>query len=132
MSVGNHYKNNLLFTIWVMFSNISWIYFSFFSIQNIKSSFCIVSSQIFSNHLFLRERFFLLFYIYLQKVQFLLFFADLFWFLHYSMRLLWRTENICYFFINGNYCCFFVSYPIRRIYIWSNAFQIYFMTFIIQ
>ena len=31
--------------------------------------------------------------------------------------------------IDRIYCCFFVFYPIRSIYIWSTTFQIYFKTF---
>ena len=41
-------KEYLFFTIWVMFWNISRIYFFFFSIQNIKSNWCIISLKSFS------------------------------------------------------------------------------------
>ena len=37
-SAWNNYKNNLFFTIWVMFWNISRISFFLFSIQNFKSN----------------------------------------------------------------------------------------------
>ena len=29
-------------------------------------------------------------------------------------------------------CCFFVFYPVRRIFVWSNPIEIYFMTFLIH
>ena len=36
------------------------------------------------------------------------------------------------FFIDGIYCCFFVFYPLRRIYILFSTVRIYFMTSMIQ
>ena len=35
-------------------------------------------------------------------------------------------------FIFRIYCCFFVFYPVRRLYLWPTTFKIYFMTFAIQ
>ena len=36
------------------------------------------------------------------------------------------------FFVDGIYCCFFVFYPLRRIYILFSTVRIYFMTSMIQ
>ena len=36
------------------------------------------------------------------------------------------------FYIDRIYCCFFVFYLIRTIYIWSATFKIYFMAFLIE
>ena len=60
---------------------------------------------------------FLLSCIFLQKVEFLLFSVGLFLFFHDLTGLLQRIGTIYYLFIDGIYYCFFVFYPIRRIYI---------------
>ena len=36
------------------------------------------------------------------------------------------------FFSDSIYCCFFVFYPIRSIYIWFSSFKTYFMAFTVQ
>ena len=41
-SIWTHFKNNLLFTIWVMFWNISRLFVFFFSIRNIKNNCYII------------------------------------------------------------------------------------------
>ena len=69
-------------------------------------------------------------YIY-KKVYFLLFVADLFWFLHDLTRMLQRVESICYLFVGRIYCCFFTFYQLRRMNIWSATIWICFMTFTI-
>ena len=52
-------------TLWVMFWNISWKYFFFFNVQNIKSNCQIFFPQMFSNHLFLKDNLFVFSYVYL-------------------------------------------------------------------
>ena len=71
----------------IIFWNIIRIHILFFSIQNIKNNCYIFFFQFFLNLLFLMENLFLQGYIYLEKVQFLLFFADLLQFLHGLTRI---------------------------------------------
>ena len=75
-----------------------YILYIYFSIQNIKSNCYIIFLNFFSSHLFLMENLFLLSYIYLEKGYFLLFFADLFLFLHDLTQLLQPIESISYLF----------------------------------
>ena len=63
----------------------------------------------------------------------MLFFEDVFLYVHNLMRLLQHIKIIYYIFsIDMIYCCFFVFYQIRIIYVWSTTVLIYFMAFIIQ
>ena len=52
-------------------------------------------------------------------------------FLHDVLRLL-HVLKIFIIIINRMCCCFFVFYPVRRIYVWSTTFQIYFVTIAMQ
>ena len=99
----------MFLTICVMFWNISKIYIFYFSMKNIKSNFYIVFFKFFPIIFSWWE-------IYPFPVTFI---YKTFNFWHF----LW-LDWICY--------CFFVFYPIRRSYIWSNEIGIYFMTFVMQ
>ena len=59
----------------------------------------------------------------------MLFVQDFFQFFYNLMQLLLRIETSI-FFIDKIYCCFFPFYPIRRVYIWSTFFKIYYMTYL--
>ena len=74
-----------------------YIFFSFLSYKTLGVMLHYFS-QIFSNHFFLMENLFHLSYIYTQKVQIVLFFADFFLRLHDLTRLLQCIENIYYLF----------------------------------
>ena len=113
--------------IWVMFWNISRIYFSPSSIQDIESNCYMIFFKIFPIIFFWWEIYSFP-VIFINKMFNLLFFVDLL-FLHHLTQLLQHIESI-YLFCRWDFLLFF--YPIRRIYIWSTTIWIYFMTFIIQ
>ena len=79
--IWNHQENYLFFTGWVMFWNISWIYFFSFNIQNIKRNCWIIFLKRFQSYLVI-------------KGLILIFFADLFWFFHDLMQQLLHAEKI--------------------------------------
>ena len=97
----------MLFTIWVIFWNISGLQFFFFGIQNIKSNCCIIFLTFFSIIFFKWK---IYFFPILQLPQ--------------------RIENICYLFYWWDLLLLLFFY--KRIYIWSTTVWIYFMTFKIQ
>ena len=126
VSIWNHWKNNLFFTILIMFWNITRIFFlahkklgaivTLFFPDFLQSSFCDGKFIPFQLYLFIKG----LLFVILRRS---------FWFLHNLTQLLQRIESIFdFFFIDRIYCCFFVFYPIRRIDIWSTSNRIYFMT----
>ena len=97
----------LFFTIWVMFSNISYIYFFFFSTQNINSNLHYFShffqlscsdGKFIPSHL----------YVFIKGLIFVIL-SGLF--LYDLTRLLQRIESIFFFFVDGIYSCncFFVQ-----------------------
>ena len=55
----------------------------------------------------------------------MLFFQEVFLFLHYLIQLLKRIESIYLTFFGRIYCCCFVFYPIRRTCVWSISFKIF-------
>ena len=97
-SIWSHKKKNLLFTVWIMFWDISRIYFFFFNIQNIKSNSV---SHIYIIFLKFFPIIFFWWKIYSFPVifQFLLFFAYLCWVLHDLTQALQRIENILLSFL---------------------------------
>ena len=115
--------------IWVMFWNISRIYIYFFSIQNIKSN-CYI------------------FFLKFLRITF-------FWWKMYSLPVISTWKGLIFVILCGSFLitswfnatvtaywkhflsfllmvCFFVFYPIKKIYIWYTTIRIYFMTFILQ
>ena len=128
-SVWNHLQNNLFFKIWVMFWNINRIYFFIFSIKNIKSN-CYIIFFIFFPIIFFWWNIysFLVLFIY-KRFDFC-----------YSLQMfsyffiIWRNcynilKAFIFCFIDRIYCCFFVFYPISRIYMihqnWDLFYEIY-------
>ena len=111
-----------------MFWKISRIYFFFFSIQKIKKN-CYVIFLKFSAIIFFWLKISFVPVIFIIKVLiFVILCRSFFLSLH---NLSWMLTYLLSFF-DWIYCCHFVFYPIRRIYIWSTTIPIYFMTFKIQ
>ena len=132
LSIWNHLKNDLFLTIWVMFWNISRIYFFIFSIQNIKCNCYIIFLKFFSNHLLIPSaNFFPVIFIY-KSFNLCCSLWIFFLFLYNLTRLLRRIKAFAVFFIDRIYCCLFIFYPVKRICIWSTTTGTYFMAFLIQ
>ena len=112
-SIWNYKKNNLFSRIWILFWNIGKIYFSFLACKALTAVVRLFFSNFIMGYLFFPS------FIYLLKVWFLLFFEDLFLFLHDLTQLLHRIESIFYFFYWLDLLLFFFVffYPIKRIYL---------------
>ena len=132
LSIWNHLKNDLFLTIWVMFWNISRIYFFIFSIQNIKCNCYIIFLKffpiIFWFHLLISSQLFL----FIKALIYAVLCGSFFLFLYNLTRLLRRIKAFAVFFIDRIYCCLFIFYPFKRICIWSTTIGTYFMAFLIQ
>ena len=114
--------------IWVIFWNIRKIYFFFFHIQNIKSNYYIVFLKIFPIIFFWwKIYFFLLLFIY-KRLNFCDYLSMFFYFCMVKCYVTAYWKHLS-FFIDRTYCCFFLFYPIRIIYIWVTRIRI--LTFII-
>ena len=101
----NHQKNNLFFTSWAIFWNISRICFSFFSMRSIIIICYITFLNFFLIILFWWKTYsFTVICIY----KFLLFFLDLFLFLQNLTRLLQGIKNICHLFYWWDLLLFFL------------------------
>ena len=120
----------MFFTRWDMFWNISRVYFFFFlfNIENVKSNCKII---------FLKS--FLVFYFWriFYSIPIIFFYKKLS--LCGSLLIsLWITATIAAYrkhlssLIFVFTVAFFLLYPVWRINIWSSAFEIYLLTFIIQ
>ena len=118
-----------------MFWNISTIYFSFLTCKTLRATRATVTLFL-SN--FLQKSFcdgkFIPFqlYLFITGLIFVILcrpFLISSWF-YTTITTHWK--HLLLFFIDGIYCCFFVFYPIRRIYIWSSTIQIHFIKFIMQ
>ena len=120
----------MFFTRWDMFWNISRVYFFFFlfNIENVKSNCKII---------FLKS--FLVFYFWriFYSIPIIFFYKKLS--LCGSLLIsLWITATIAAYrkhlssLIFVFIVAFFLLYPVWRINIWSSAFEIYLLTFIIQ
>ena len=100
----------------LVFHNLSYIHkhkqhiFSFFTYKTLRVCVALLLSYFFQASF--SDGKFISSYTYSQKISFLLFFADLFLNLHYSMRLL---HLVLKRFIYGICCCFHVFYPNRKI-----------------
>ena len=98
LGIWKHQKNNLFFTIWDMFWNISRTYVSFFSIQNIKSNCYVIFLKHFAISLFWWKKYsFLVIFIYI-RFNFCYFLRMLFYFFYDLKRLFQHIENISYHF----------------------------------
>ena len=132
--VWNLQRNNLFFAIWVIFRNISRMYF--FSILAYKTLSVIVA-LFFSNFFqlsFSIEKFILSqLYLFIKGLILVIpcgsFYISLFLNL---TRLLQHIGKIYYLFYWCDLLFIFCFYAVRTIYIWSITMEIYFMAFIIQ
>ena len=118
--------------VWLMFWNISMKYFLFFSIQNIKSNCYIIFLRFFPIIFFWWKTYpFPVIFIY-KRFNFCYSLWIFFYFFIILRNCYSVLETFIIFYIDRIYCCFFIFYPVKWIYIWSITTEIYFMTFIIQ
>ena len=120
----------MFFTICAIFWNMCKMYFFFFSIQNIRSNSYIIFLKLFPAIFFWWVIYSFPVYLFMKGLIFLIFcrsFLSSSWF-NATVTAYWKHSPS--FLLAGIIVAFF--YSIRRIYILSTKFPIYFMTFLIQ
>ena len=123
------------FSIWVMFWNRSWIYFSFLSIKSINNNCYIIFPKCFPIIFFWWEIYpFQFIFIYKRFILW----GSCFIFSWYNTTVTTYLKHLLLFYLYRNisilyriYICFFVFHPINRISLWSTTIQINFMAFMV-
>ena len=121
------FKNNLLFTIWVMFWNIDRIYFIFFCMQTLRTivSFLFFSffPMVFFSWKFIPYQF----YSFIKGLIFVILGGSFLISSWFNATVTSYSKHLSSFLLIRFIVAFFVVYPIRRIYIWSSTIHTYFI-----
>ena len=121
LCIWNHWKNDLFFTIWVIFWNISKIYFSLLTYKRLRAIVTLFCSNLFQFSFSDREFIPFQLWLLIKSLIFVILCGSFFYFFIIWCNYYSVLKAFIIFFIDNIYCCFFVFYPIRRIYAWSTT-----------